>query len=106
VAVSPDGTVIASGSTDHKLRLWNADTGVLERTIDLAGNGPVWSVAFNPDGTRIAVGGQDGILQVVNAQSGEQVGTLMQHPSWVSSTAFNRNGELIATGDGNGTVRV
>jgi WD40 repeat protein len=106
VAVSPNGTVIASGSTDHTLRLWNADTGALNRTIDLAGNGPVWSVAFNPDGTRIAIGGQDGILQVVNAQTGERVGTLMQHPTWVSSAAFNHNGNLIATGDGIGTVRV
>ena len=35
VAVSKDGSRIASGSNDHKVRVWNSDTGALLHTIDV-----------------------------------------------------------------------
>ena len=46
-AVSTDGSRIASGSNDHKVRVWNSDSGAHLHTIDVGGEGPVWSVAFS-----------------------------------------------------------
>ena len=60
VAFSPDGNTIASGSSDNSIRLWNANTGTLLRTLT-GHTSLVYSVAFSPDGNTIASGSLDTI---------------------------------------------
>ena len=58
VAYSRDGALLASGANgidDNTVRLWDARTGSLLRTI--YPDGPVNSVAFSPDGLRFVTGG-------------------------------------------------
>ena len=56
VAFSLDGTMIASGSGDHTVRVWDAATGeALGGPLEGHGN-TVTSVAWSPDGTTIASG--------------------------------------------------
>ena len=52
VAFSPDGTMIASGSNDDTIKLWNLE-GRLLQTFE-GHKHIVNSVAFSPDGTMIA----------------------------------------------------
>lgn len=59
MALSPDGTTLASASWDHSVRLWDFATG--RRTDVLQGHlNEVWSVAFSPDGKWVASGAKDG----------------------------------------------
>ena len=62
VAVSPDGTLIASCGNDHLVRLWSAADGSPVRT--LAGHDcHVYNVAFHPDGTRLASADLKGVVK-------------------------------------------
>jgi WD40 repeat protein len=51
---SPDGTRIASGSTDDTTRIWDATTGAELLTLPTPSNWEV-SVAWSPDGQYLAV---------------------------------------------------
>src|SRR5204862_5509175 len=48
LAYSPNGTILASGSSDHAVRLWNPESG--NPMAKWSNSGEVISVAFSPDG--------------------------------------------------------
>ncbi|GIK64871.1 MAG: hypothetical protein BroJett018_26650 [Chloroflexota bacterium] len=63
VAFNADGTVIATGSLDGTVRLWDGETGELLNTLE-GHIDTVSGVAFNPDGTLLASSGWDGSLRL------------------------------------------
>ncbi len=59
---SPDGQIIATGSVDMTVKLWNRD-GSLRATLD-AEQGQVRGVKFSPDGQWLASAGDDGTIKI------------------------------------------
>jgi WD40 repeat protein len=61
--LSPDGKWIASGGSDHVVRLWDAEAGSLLQKF-LGHNSVVNTVAFSPDGKQLASGGWDQVIKI------------------------------------------
>lgn len=61
IAISPDGKIIATGSYDHKVRLWETTGGILLRTLN--GHGDyVTDLAFSPSGEILGSSSSDGTV--------------------------------------------
>jgi len=62
VALSPDGSTIATGTSNGTLRSWNAPNGKL---INILGDGlgGIIAMAFSPAGNLLAVGCDDATVQ-------------------------------------------
>ena len=102
IAFSRNGQTLACGSQDGTVKLWNVNTGTLERT--LSGQGGGFGVAFSCDGRMLARGGSDKTVRLWDAQSGEQLRTFTGHAEEVTNVAFSPDGRTIASGGWDGTV--
>ena len=99
VAVSPDGSLLATAALNETIRIWNLKTRKLIRVLERTA-GTVKSLAFSPDGTNLATrGAQEVTLWDVKTWSPVRV---LAAPSDFSFNAsgwveFSANGRWIAT---------
>ncbi|MEG4804114.1 NB-ARC domain-containing protein [Microcoleus sp. ARI1-B5] len=105
VAFSPDGTLLASGSVDRTVKLWNVRTGAIVRTLEGHSNW-VRCVAFSPDGTLLASASYDSSVKLWDVGTGQVVRTLQGHTSGVWSVDFSPDGTLIASGSYDRTIKL
>ncbi|HEV3259110.1 MAG TPA: hypothetical protein VG013_19715 [Gemmataceae bacterium] len=80
VALTADGTTLASGSYDATIKLW--DLATCKETATLRGHAAgVYSVAFSPDGRRLASGSHDDTARLWEvATRREDLGFRRRHP--------------------------
>lgn len=118
VAFSPDGKIIASGGACVEgmcqgITLLDIQTG--ERLKSFGGLYTTLSVCFSPDGKMIASSGDnwDSNIRLWDVQTGELFKTLKKRTAFedfegrdVNSVIFSPDGNMIASGSGNGTIRL
>ena len=69
IAVSPDGSQIATGEFDTTVKLWDAATGALLLTL-FGHSSQVKGMAFSADGKTLASASEDGTVKLWDAQIG------------------------------------
>ncbi|KAF5716702.1 G-protein beta WD-40 repeat-containing protein [Fusarium mundagurra] len=105
VVFSKDGTLIASGSSDRTIKIWNVATGKEEQTLE-GHTASVNSVVFSKDGTLIASGSDDNTIKIWNVATGKEEQTLEGHTASVNSVVFSKDGTLIASGSDDNTIKI
>jgi WD40 repeat protein/serine/threonine protein kinase len=63
LAFSPDGQMLASGTSDAEIALWDLRTGKVVRTLK-GHQQAIFGLAFSPDGRNLASGSSDGTLKL------------------------------------------
>jgi WD40 repeat protein len=95
VAFSPNGTALASADDDGMIRLWDAATGKLQRTLR-GHTKPVRVIAFDPDGKRLASGAEDGTVRMWDLATGDGRVLLDKAGQYVTGVDFSRDGKTLA----------
>ncbi|NJK82151.1 MAG: WD40 repeat domain-containing protein [Chloroflexaceae bacterium] len=103
VAFSPDVRLLATGSFDHTVQLWDVGQGK-PRYQPFHHDSVVLSVAFSPDGQMLASGVQDGHIYLWDVQRGTPLRRLKGHSLAVNSVAFAPDGRTLASGSSDHTV--
>ena len=98
LAFSLDGATLASGGWDNTIRLWNPNNGKLKRTL------PGQTVAFSPDGGTLVIGNRG--ISLWDIETGQYKKPLAGDIGDASSVVFNLDGTILASGSGDGKVRL
>ena len=105
LAYSRDGRRIATGSRDGAVKVTEASTGRLIRTLNEKA-GRTSAVAFSPDDRYLAAAGADGSIKVWDTTSWTVLVTIPAHNGGALGLAYSPDGRRIASGGADQTIKV
>lgn len=105
VAISPDGKIVATGSWDKTVKLWNLESGNLVATLCGHTDG-ILSLSFSPDGERLVSAGFDKTVKVWSVKTGLLLNNLLGHTDFIWKVNFSPDGSLVVSSDWSNTVKL
>jgi WD40 repeat protein len=105
IGFSRDGKVLAAGSDDGELQVWEVGPRKLLHSLKI-GWGDVSNPAFSPDGRLVAAGTYaDGAASLVDVHSGKILSQVQVSMFGCGSVAFSPDGQYLVTPSNAGTLR-
>ncbi|MBY0263021.1 MAG: hypothetical protein K2Q20_11800, partial [Phycisphaerales bacterium] len=98
VAISPDGRLVAAGTTAGEARVWSLADGKPVKTLKVSPTGGVVNgVRFSPNGERLAVGvnREESSVTIFETHTWSKVSDASSALS-IGAAAFSRNGSMLA----------
>jgi WD domain, G-beta repeat len=105
VAFSPDGELLAAGTANSDILLWQTSGGIPILTFQGTKDW-IRSVAFSPDGQLLASGSSDHTIRLWEVGTGKCLTILEGHTNWIWPVAFSPDGSLLASSSGDQTIRL
>ncbi|TVS20393.1 MAG: serine/threonine protein kinase, partial [Planctomycetaceae bacterium] len=102
---SPDGRWIVSGSWDTTAKIWDAESGLVQRRLE-GHTGFVNDVVFSPSGNRVATASDDRTARLWDADTGRELTRFIGHQDRVRSVAFSSDGRYVLTASSDRTARI
>ena len=110
VAVSPDGTALATGTVEGGVAIWEVAgaTTLGEVSPELWHETPVTAVAFRGDGGQIASGAEDGTIKLWELSGGilRLEATLAGHLGSVTQITYGPAGTILASAGKDGSAKL
>jgi len=106
IAVSPDGTMVVSGSVDGRIRLWSIkESHVVGDPLE-DHKDDVMCLDWSPNGLEIASGSRDGTVRRWNTDTGRQIGPTIETGGRVNVIKYSLQSDKFASGGEDGMIRV
>lgn len=102
---SPDGTLIATGSSAGKLALWPTEAGFCQTSVSVE-EGAINSLDFSPSGDLVATIGESGVIYLWSVPGLAPVGELRGHGSAGRWVRFSPDGTRLASSAWDDTLRI
>ena len=102
---SPDELIVATAGYDRSVKIWNAETGELLRSLDVH-NGAIFDLAFNPDSSVLASASGDETIKLWRVSDGLRLDTLNQPHGEQFSTSFTADGRFVLGAGADNRVRL
>jgi WD40 repeat protein len=104
LAFSPDARLLASGSKDNTVRLWDAERAFELRKLT-GHTAWVKAVAFSADGRLLASGSVDGVIKLWDVASGRELKSMTGGGS-INAIAFSPDARFVVAGNAENSLLV
>ncbi|MCT7969635.1 serine/threonine protein kinase [Laspinema sp. D1] len=105
VALSRDGKIIASGSEDKTLMIWDRHPGKVLHTLTQH-SGAVTAVVISPDGKLLVSGSTDKTIKFWQLPTGFLLRTLTGHTGAITALTITPDGKTLVSGSADKTLKL